>query len=465
MNAAPDVSISSFVSHMLQQRAHIATATNIAIDPPGPKSRASVAEDMNISTNGSLSRLLPLALVQGYGEFVIDVDGNTYRDHFSGATAANMGYGLNPETEGLVRDVIEQLISMQHVPYMYMSSPPPAKLAKKLFSVCPRGFDKIAFTVSGSVANDYAIKMARNFTGKRGIVAFKGSFHGNTYGAASASGFGLLTEKTGNIGEVFSIPFPKDEAAAKESLKLLTNILERERVGAMIIETIQADTGILLPHPGYFAQARRACDKHGVLIIDDEVQTGMGRTGKWFGFEHFGFTPDIITMGKGLSGGFVPMGAAITSTKIAARTRKPQLITTFLGHPVGCAASLAVLENVEKLIPVIEERGRLIASIQENIAKRCAIVKSVRGLGYLRAIELSPEHAALCAFRAMEKGEIFGIFGARNEAIRDAPPLTISVHGLGEGYSKLEETFKEIEHGEIPESTRRKVREFFTGMA
>ncbi len=456
--------VETFVSALLGQEDCKISSTKISTEPPGPNSIEFLRVDEEMNSGGSFSRLLPISLIDGYGEYVRDVDGNVYRDHFSGATAANLGYGLTAFTKEIIVELIKQALSIQHVPYMYLSNPPATMLAQKLLKIASGRFDKVAFATGGSSANDYAIKMARSFTKKKGLITFENAFHGNTFGAASVSGFNLLSEKTGDIGNIFRVPFPKDETTAIRSLKLTEKYLKHRQIGGMFIETIQADSGVLIPPLWYFKQLRALCDKHGVLIIDDEVQTGLGRTGAWFAFEHFNFVPDVITLGKGLSGGFIPMGAVITRKEIADAAKKPQLITTFLGHPIGSVVSLGVINAIEKLLPAIKSNGRYIEKLQNNLIKKYKMVKDARGLGYLRAIEVSPETGALSIFRALEKGEIFGLFGIKNEVIRDAPPLTMTRRSLSEGYKKLEECFIEIEKGKIPKSTIEKVNLYFKGM-
>lgn len=457
--------VDKFVDNFLNAKKIKIKKPKIIVSPPGPKSRRIIKTDEKINSKGSFSRLLPISVKDGYKEFVIDVDGNIYRDHFSGATAANLGYGLNEFTKPIISELIKQSISIQHIPYMYVSNPFATKLAEKLLEIAPKGFDKVSFSVSGSVSNDYAIKMVRRYTKRKGLLTFENAFHGNSFGAASVSGFNLLSKEIGNIGKIFTVPFPTNDETAKSSIKKIERIISHEKIGGIFIESIQADSGILIPPNWYFKELKEICNENNVLIIDDEVQTGLGRTGKWFGIEHFDIIPDIITIGKGLSGGFIPMAATITRREIADATEKPQLITTFLGHPIGSVVALEVIQIIEKLLPSIKVNGKFIDKLQKRLARKYNVIKDVRGIGYLRGIEMQPQYGPLTIFRSLEKGEIFGLFGIKNEVIRDAPPFIMSKKSLLQGYKKLEEVFTEIENNTIPKSTKNKVRRHFKGMS
>lgn len=371
---------------------------------------------------------------------------------------------MNEFTKSIIIQLIKQSITIQHTPYMYLSNPFATRLAEKLLEISPEGFDKVSFSVSGSVSNDYAIKMVRKYTKRKGLITFENAFHGNSFGAASVSGFNLLSKEMGNIGNIFRAPFPVDDETAKNSIEKIKKIISRKKIGGMFIEAIQADSGILIPPEWFFKELREICDKSNVLIIDDEVQTGLGRTGKWFAIEHFDIIPDIITIGKGLSGGFVPISAIITRQDIADSTQKPQLITTFLGHPIGSVVALEVIQVIEKLLPSIRKNGEFIDNLQKRFIKKFKMIRDVRGIGYLRRIEIQPQYGPLTIFRSLEKGELFGLFGIKNEVIRDAPPFIMSKESIIQGYKKLEEVFMEIENNLIPESTINKVKKYFKGM-
>lgn len=356
----------------------------------------------------------PKIFVRGEGSWLHDIDGHRYLDTFASLLTTIVGHG-RPEIAEAVRD---QMLRLEFFPnYVDTYTPPLIELALKLARLLPGELSVSFFVNSGSEANETAIKMAKQFfwqQGQRGrykVLARRGSYHATTLGGTSATGIPWFREPFEPLlpGFVFAMPANcrKCELGLDPSscglacLKNLERIMEWENpetVAAVIIDPVPgSNTGYPLPPAGYLEGLRALCDRHGVLLIFDEVQTGFGKTGRWFACEHWGVTPDIMTLGKGLTGGYMPLGAAVTTPAVADVFRKPgaelRSGSTYGGHTAACAATLASIGIIERegLVARAAEKGALIEKRLLEIRDRCPIAGHAGGIGMLRALELSAD--------------------------------------------------------------------------
>ena len=281
---------------------------------------------------------LPITLVRGQGTRVWDADGKKYLDFLAGIAVNALGH-CHPK---LVRAVQEQAATLMHVSNYYYNAPA-AKLAEKLVQVS--GMERAFFGNSGAEANECALKIARKYgkahggPGKFGIVAAQKSFHGRTIATVTATGQPKYSEPFAPVVPGFShVPF-NDIAALEAAVT--------DDTCAVLLEPIQGEGGVYPAHKPYLEAARALCDKHSALLIFDEVQTGVGRTGKWFAYEHYGVIPDVLTSAKALGGGF-PIGACLARGEAAETLVPGDHGSTYGGNPLACAASLAVLETIEE---------------------------------------------------------------------------------------------------------------------
>ena len=355
--------------------------------------------------------LPPLVLDHGAGCYVWDVDGNRYLDLVGGIAVNALGHG-HP---ALVSAVSKQAAEAIHVSNLF-TSPAQVELAERLIEVAgaPEG-SSVFFANSGAEAIEAALKLSRR-TGRSGVVAAEGAFHGRTTGALA------LTHKSA-YREPFEPLIPGvthvaygDEAALRQAVTADT--------AAVFLEPLQGEAGVLSPGAAYLRLARELTTAHGALLVVDEIQTGIGRTGTWFAFQQAGIQPDAITVAKGLGGG-VPIGALVAfGPRVSGLLTAGQHGSTFGGNPLAAAAGLAVLETIESqgLLDHVREMGEHLATAVEALGH--PLVTGVRGAGLLRAITLGADIAPRLAVLAREAG--FIVNPVTPAAIRLAPPLVIT---------------------------------------
>ncbi len=347
----------------------------------------------------------PIALVKGEGAKVYDIEGMEYIDCVAGIAVNNVGH-CHPKVVSAIKSQVESLI---HVSNLYYNIPQ-LKLAEKLVSLT--GMSKAFFCNSGAEAVEAAMKLARVSTGKHNFIAASGAFHGRTFGSLS------LTHKN-----MFRKPFePLVEATTFVPYDDIDSISENinENTAAVILEPIQGEAGVIIPSPDYLSNVRKICDETNTLLIFDEVQTGFGRTGKWFCKDHSSVIPDIMTMAKAIGGGF-PMGAIVARDGIS--FSKSEHASTFGGSPLACAASLATIEAIEEenMIERTNELGTYFKQKLEGM-NRSDIV-DVRGSGLMIALELSSNCADIVGY-AREHGLLLN--NTSESVLRLVPPLVIT---------------------------------------
>ena len=348
-----------------------------------------------------------IALVKGKGIVVTDADGNTYLDFLGGIATSILGHA-HP---AIVKAVTKQISTLSHVSNFY-AHPNAIELAEKLAAMTGDKSAKVFFCQSGAEANEAALKLSRR-TGKVRVVAAQGAFHGRTMGALSLTGQPSKREPfLPLIKGVKHVPFGDIDAMRKAIGK---------KTAMVIIEPIMGEAGVIVPPSDYLQQLRQLCDKNGSLLVIDAVQTGMGRTGDWFGYEYSGITPDVITLAKGLGGG-LPLGAMIALGKAADLFQAGDHGSTFGGNPVTTAAGLAAIEYIETkdILQKVEKQG---SHLMQELALIPG-VKEVRGAGLLLGIELESLKASDVSDAMRDAGIL--VNAANPTTIRIAPALIVT---------------------------------------
>jgi len=361
------------------------------------------------------SRPLGLEISSARGIYLYGTDGKDYIDLVSGVTVSNLGH----QQKEIIRAVKEQVDRYMHLMvYGEIIQSPQVKLAEALAGLLPGQLHSTYFVTSGSEAIDGAMKLAKRYTGRTEIIALKDAYHGGTHGALSIAGSEVLKNS-------FRPLLPDTRQLIFNDFESLSTITER--TACVLIETIQAEAGIVLPATGYLEALRERCTETGALLIIDDIQMGMGRTGKMFSFEHFDIIPDILCLAKAFGGG-MPLGAFISSKEImSSLTHDPELghITTFGGHPVSSAAGLASLNYLtsSSILETLQDKAQIFI---DRIAGHPKI-KSIRHKGLMIGLDLETSgEASDLIDKFIENGLISDRFLFRPQSFRIAPPLVIT---------------------------------------
>lgn len=372
-------------------------------DPGNPPSggRGAIIQDNLDYTLFSWSKqkgLNPIAIKYGKGVYLYDYDGKRYLDFSSGLINVNIGHGNQRVTDAVARQ-------MKEISYVTPSCVTQVRgeLGKKLASVTPKGLNKTLFTTGGAEAIDNSIKLARLYTGRHKILARYQAYHGATYGAISAGGdprkLAVDAQQAPNFIH-FDIPYLYrweygEENLLKEAITNIERIISFEgpqNIAAILLEGESGSSGCLKYPAGYLKQLREICNRHGILLISDEVMSGFGRTGKWFGVDNHDTIPDMIATAKGITSGYVPLGALIVSDKIASQYDDNVLWLglTYSAHPVSCAAGLEVMKiyEDENLIANAAAMGRYIDEQVEILKQKHPSIGDWRNTGLLGCLEL-----------------------------------------------------------------------------
>ena len=411
---------------------------------PGPRARAVIARDERV-VSPSYTRCYPLVAARGEGAIVEDVDGNRFLDFNAGIAVVATGH-CHPRVVDAIQQQAARLIHMSGTDFYYENL---VQLAEKLGQLAPGGVPRrVAFGNSGAEAVEAAIKLARYHTGRDKFIAFLNGFHGRTMGALSLTarkavqrkGFGPL------VPGVVHAPYPycyrcawgkTPDSCAVECAQYIENTLLKtiapaEEVAAIVIEPVQGEGGYVVPPRKFFDELQRIARRSGILLVLDEVQSGVGRTGKMWAAEHFDVVPDIFAVAKGIASG-MPLGATVARAEIM-RWEPGAHASTFGGNPVSCAAALTTLELLEE--GLLENAASMGAYLMERLRewpKRFPHVGDVRGLGLMIGIELVREKVGRepagelrdeVVEAAFERGLL--VLGAGDSTIRLSPPLTIS---------------------------------------
>ena len=413
---------------------------DLRTDLPGPRSR-DILERKERVVAAPLSVLLPIVVERTSGATLTDVDGNTFLDFTGGVGCLNVGHG-NPR---VVAAAQEQLSRFTHTDFTIVPYEVYVTLAERLVELAPISVGgKAAFFNAGTEAIENAVKFARSYTRRPAVIAFEGGFHGRTLLAMS------LTSKThpykAGLGpfapEVYRVPFANDyrgpeatEALAQLERAFATQIAA-EHVAAIVIEPIQGESGFVVAPRAFMRGVREICDEHGIVLVVDEVQTGFGRTGRFFAIEHYGVEPDLIAVAKSIAAG-LPLSAVIGRPDIMDSPPDSAIGGTYVGNPVAQAAALAVLDVIaeEGLVERAAALGETIRRRMESWQERFEQVGDVRGLGVMLAIELvgsreskepAPELATIVIEEAFRAGLLLLKSGIYGNCIRVLAPLTLS---------------------------------------
>ncbi len=421
----------------------------IVTPPPGPKARAIIERDA-AWTSSSYIKEYPLVIAGGKGAMLEDVDGNRYIDYMAGIAVSSTGYN-HPTVVAAIKEQADRFLHICGTDFYFDGF---ARLAERLAGLAPGSSRKRVFlSNSGTEAIEGAIKLARYHTRRSALIAFHGAFHGRSYGALS-----LTSSKAGQhkhfgpfLPEVFHVPYANPYRSADpigQSLDALHDLFARHvdptDVAAIFVEPIQGEGGYVVPPIGFLKALRDVCDRHGILLVADEVQSGVGRTGKMWACDWEGVEPDILVSAKGLGSG-MPIGAFIARESVM--TWGPGAHgSTYGGNPVACAAALATLDVVEAALPHIQQMGDRIQSRARALQEKYAVIGDVRGRGLMLGIEFVkdrsskepyPEIIDRITDRAFRKGLL--LLGCGKSAFRLAPPLVLDQYDVDTGMGIFEE--------------------------
>ena len=438
----------------------------IRVKPPGPRTRALLNK-----SGDDLARFPPIwgiPVIRAEGPWIEDVDGNVYLDFISGKTVANIGH-RHPEIVRVLKEQIDRAI--------LGATENRFSLEEKLCELTPGNYQKkVLFGTSGSDCVDGALKLAWWATNRPYILCVAGAYHGQTHGALSASSaFSRLVRGFRPAGELLKIPPPycyrcpfrlEYPACGVQCLDyvestMFTSYCPPDEVAAVIVEPIFGDMGWVVPPPEYFTGLKRICDRYGIILIADEVQTGFGRTGKWFALEHFGIEPDITCLGKPLASG-IPLSALVLRKDLLVSPQRPQFASfhqsfTLEANALGCAAALATIRVLEqeKLLDNCRNLGTYLMQRLERMKEIHPLIGDVRGKGLLCTLEIvrnreTREPAAAAAQRicalSLENGLYTMVMGAFSAAcIRIAPPLNSTRDIIDTGLVVLEQAITKTE--------------------
>jgi len=351
---------------------------------PGPRSSAWLERDHRVMSP-SYTRVYPLVVRRAKGAMVEDMDGNRFLDYTAGIAVTNVGHS-HPRVVEAIRKQAGRLIHMSGTDFYYT---PQVRLAERLAALAPgHGRKRVFFTNSGAEAIEAALKLARRHTGRNRALAFINAFHGRTYGAMSLSGSKPMQRRGFSplVPDIHHVRYGDLESVHA----LLRTICPPDELAAIFVEPIQGEGGYIVPPADFLPGLRRISDQHGVMLVFDEVQSGIGRTGKMFASEHWGVAGDILCLAKGIANG-LPLGAIVARESVMDWPSGSHA-STFGGNPVACAASLATLRLVEgRYCANAERRGRQMRDGLLALARRFACIREVRGLGLMIGVEIQSE--------------------------------------------------------------------------
>lgn len=436
-------------------------------DPTSTQNHASLQDDViadcmehNFWTWSAQADVTPLPVAGAEGAYFWDFEGVRYLDFNSGVMCVNIGYGDRRVIDAIGEQAGEIVFAGSHT-----ATKVRAAAGKLLSQVTPAGLDHFLYTLGGSEANENAVKLARAYTGRHKILARYRSYHGATHGASAVTGdprrwtwepnlMPGVVHFEGPCGDPWSARTRNSDA--QQALDALESVIRFEgphTIAAVLIETIPGTNGVLLPPAGYLKGIRELCDRYGIQLICDEVMTGFGRTGAWFAVDHEGVVPDLMTMAKGLTSGYAPLGAVAIAPHIFEHFEEHiyQGGLTYNGHPLGLAAAIANIQVIQsdRLVERAQSMGEMLEHRLEVLQEKHDIIGDVRCIGMMAALDLIEEG---------EKGAPLGDYGVRSEAITGLcadclqrglylrahmstilimPPLTISEQDLQSGLDIL----------------------------
>lgn len=438
----------------------------IKVTPPGPKAKKIVDRDAAV-ISPSFGRAYPLVIERGEGSIVVDVDGNEFIDMNAGLAVCSVGHS-HPKVVKAIKDQVDKFIHYSYTDFYYDGY---VDLGEKLHDLVPGDHKKKFFYGnSGAESIEAAMKVARWHTGRQGYLAYIGSFHGRTLGAVSLTAskpyqrarFAPLIPGVEHIFYPycyrcpFNLECPSCGYACVDYIDeyLFHRYVPPEEVAMLMAEPIQGEGGYVVPPDGYFPRLKKLLDKYGILFASDEVQAGMGRTGKWFGIEHFGVVPDIVCIAKGIAAG-MPLGVMASRADI--QDWKPgSHASTFGGNPVSCAAALAVLDIIksENLLENAQKQGKLIKDRLNEMKDEHPMIGDVRGKGLMVGVELVKDKTTK-EYAQKETGDVMmecfrnglAIVNCGINVIRWMPALNITSDLVEPALEIFEKSLTKIEKG------------------
>ncbi len=433
----------------------------IKVPPPGPEAKKIIERDRALLMQ-SFARWYPLVVKRAEGVWVEDVDGNVYLDFNSGIAVANVGH-RHPKVIQAIKKQLDLFLHYSLTDFLYEE---PVKLAEKLSKISPGGFPKkVFYSNSGTESIEAALKIARgHFRGRRPyIIAFTGSFHGRTFGSLSLTSSKPVQRRhfAPLLPGIHHVPYPYCYRCPYKQRYpdcqlwcvdfidewLFKKYVPPEEVAAIIFEPIAGEGGYITPPPEFFKRLKELADEHGILLIDDEVQAGMGRTGKWFAIQHWNIEPDIVAVAKGIAAG-LPLGATIGKADIMDLPPGSHA-STFGGNPVSCAAANAVIDVIleENLLDNAARLGEYIKQRLGEMQSEFPEIGDIRGKGLMIGVELvkkdgTPHKELLkeTLKESFKRGLL--VIGAGQSAIRIAPPLVITKEEVDMGLEILHDAIK-----------------------
>ena len=435
----------------------------IVVRPPGPKAREVVKRD-SVAISQSYTRYYPLVIESGNDCIVKDVDGNQYIDFNSGLACLNVGHN-HPQIVNAIKNQCDKFLHYANTDFYYQQS---VDLAEKLFEICPGNFKrKLHFGNSGAEAIETAIKLCKWHTRRHQFIAFIGAFHGRTSGATSLTASKPIQKRhyfplVPGVTHVpfpycyrcpFSLVHPECDFRCVDFIdeQVLQKYVPPEEVAGFIFEPIQGEGGYIVPPPNYFQRLKKLADKYGLILIADEIQSGIGRTGKWFASEHWKIEPDIICTAKALASG-LPLSSTITRARLM-DWEAGSHASTFGGNPLACAAASKVIDVIrdQNLLDNANKQGKYILKWFEDLKKEKEIIGDVRGKGLMIGVEFvtdkdsknaGTDQAKEVMLKCWKRGVAVVTCGV--STLRLVPPLTITRELVDTSLEILEDVIKEV---------------------
>ncbi|MBN1978889.1 MAG: acetyl ornithine aminotransferase family protein [Anaerolineae bacterium] len=429
---------------------------------PGPKAAENLARDRDL-ISPSYTRGYPFVIARGEGAWAWDVDGNKFLDLTTGIAVTVVGHA-HPKVVEAIRDQAGRFIHMSGTDFYYELQ---VQLAERLERIAPGDAPKrVHYTNSGAESVEAALKLARYETRRPRFLAFVGGFHGRTMGALSLTsskpiqrrGFAPLVPAVIHVPFAYcyrcpiNLTYPDCQIACLDWIEeqVFNHLTPPDEVAAVVVEPIQGENGYIVPPPGFHTKLRGICDRYGILLIADEIQSGMGRTGRWLAMAHWDVVPDIVCLAKGIASG-MPLGAIIASRELM-KWPPGAHASTFCGNPVACAAAMATLDVIEEedLLSNAAAMGERLQAGLRALAEEHEVIGDVRGLGLMVGIELVADRETREPAKALrdrviqncyERGVL--MLGAGRSVIRFMPPLNVTAHEIDLGLEILAEALKE----------------------
>lgn len=434
----------------------------VKISPPGPKARKIISEDKKLIATAT--KTSPIAAKRAKGAIIEDVDGNSYLDFTSGVAVVNTGH-CHPKIVEAVQKQAEELMHFAGTDFYYDVQ---NRLAESLTKITPGKFDKkVFFTNSGTESNECAIKLARWNTKRKRFISFINAFHGRTMGSLSLTASKIVHRERyfpmmSGVNHIpyaycyrcaYKMKYPDCDVWCAKILDevYLNSLVPPDEVAALFIEPVQGEGGYIVPPKRFIQEIRKTTKKHGIIMVDDEIQAGFARTGKMFAIEHFGIEPEILTLAKGLGSG-MPIGATVFQAKYDFGVSGAHS-NTYGGNLVACASALATVEVIkkEKLADRAGILGEVVSKRLKEMKERYPLIGDARGLGLMQAVELvrsrkTKTHAIKEVDRILKYCYKNGLIllPCGTSGIRLIPPLVIEEGQLNQGLDIFEKAFKAI---------------------